>query len=244
MTTPRLPDGSLLKVDADRANAVRAASPLKASQVLRAAIKKRGGKVGSITFFYSAKNSRDIVFPNEVCFACGLLLEADESVKSYDFDPDRIREQLSEIGFDGSMPTVIVWRWNDRPLLQLVRRTGNALTLSKKEEARHSAELIGFDWKLFDEQSVEEQSRLMHDWIHVAPVLAQHGAEVSAQWHFLSQQVKDRCVKPTTLGALRDFGIAQWPLVFTTVFRLTQLSILTTDIDLNPLSAATVVKVR
>lgn len=243
-TTPWLPHGSLLKVDADRANAVRAGSPLRASQVLRAAIKARGGKVGSITFFYSAKNSRDIVFPNEVCFACGLLLEADESVKSYDFDPDRIQKQLSELGFEGSIPTAIVWRWNERPLLQLVRRTGTALTLSKKEEALHSAELIDFDWKLFDEQSVEQQSRLIHDWIHVAPVLALHGAEVSAQWRFLSEQVKARCAKPTTLGALRDSGIAQWPLVFTTVFRLTQLSVLTTDINLNPLSAATVVKGR
>jgi hypothetical protein len=212
--------------------------------VLRAAIKARGGKVGSITFFYSAKNSRDIVFPNEVCFACGLLLEADELVKSYDFDPDRIQKQVSELGFEGDIPTAIVWRWNERPLLLLVRRNGTTVTLSNKELARRSAELIGFDWMLFDEQSVEQQSRLIHDWIHIAPVLAQHGTEVSAEWSFLSEQVKARCTKPTTLGALRDLGIAEWPFVFTTIFRLTQLSVLTTDINLNPLSSATVVKVR
>lgn len=231
-------------MDAKHANAVMTKSPLKASQVLRASIKKRGGAVGSVSYFYSAKNCRDVVFPNEVCFACALLLEADESVKNYDFDPDRNREHLSDLGFSGSLPTAIAVRWMQRPLLLTVKRDGSAFNLLNKETAQRSAELVGADWRLFDERSVDEHSRLLHDWIQIAPVLAQNSAQVSAQWDFLSQKVRENCINPITLGALRNSKISHWPLVFSTVFRLTQLCVLSTDIGLKPLSSETVVRGR
>ena len=230
------------KVDATHANAVKARNPLRASQALRAAIRKRGGQVGSITYFYSAKNNRDLVFSTEVAFACGVLLEADERVKGYELDDDQIKKQLAEQGFVGQIPSAIVTRWAERPLLLEVMADGRAISPSSRETRQSHAALIEAEWGLFDKQSAEAKSRLLHDWIQISPILSQHITQVSAQWDFLSKQVCTACFKPKTLGELRAFCLAPWELVFTTIFRLSQLSILTTDLDALPLSASTVVK--
>ena len=68
-------------MDASKANSIKAKRGLSPSRALRKAMRDRGAKVGSITYFYSGKNDIDIVFPNEILYASGLLLEADERVR-------------------------------------------------------------------------------------------------------------------------------------------------------------------
>jgi hypothetical protein len=204
-------------------------------------MRSRGAKVGSISYFFSGKNDVDIVFPSEIVFACGLLLEADEGVRGYDVDPDRIRQKLHEVGYVGLLPQIIVWNWEKRPfLLNVKRRSGDPEINSQQ----HLANAIGCDFQIWDETIVHDNERVLHDWLHIAPVLAQTRHDVKAQYDFLGNLLHEACVKPITLGELRNARLGPWEIIFASIFRLVQKARLTTDLNINPLGPETSVRRR
>lgn len=82
-------------------NALKNMNALKPSAALRSAMRARGRRTGSITYFYSSKNNRDLIFGTELEFSCGLLLEADERVKNYEIDSGLINYHLDKKAFLG-----------------------------------------------------------------------------------------------------------------------------------------------
>lgn len=234
-------------MDASQANAIKSRAPFRPSRALRSALRERGKSVGSITYFYSSKNSKDILFSTELEFACGVLLEADEGVKSYEVDAGLITRQLEELGYVGEMPDAVVARWGSRRQFLEIRRSKSAQPISarsSREQRRVAADAVGADWDTFDDSCMEAKARIFHDWIHVAAVLDQTRLEVEARWDFLSKKLCLACSRPTTLGGLQSLGLESWDVVFAAVFRLVQQAVLSTDLDISPLSPATKIRLR
>lgn len=228
-------------MDASKANAIKGSNALTPSRALRKEMRRRGGRVGSISYCYSGKNDIDFVFPNEVMHACGLLLEADEGVRAYEVDPDRISERLHQVGYVGPAPQFIVWHWESPPvLLDVKSRSGE-----RAEQNRiQLASAIGCGYQQWDETIVKENERLFHDWQQISPVLAQTRHEVKAQYDFLSKLLLEACAEPVTLGDLRKACLGQWELIFASVFLLAQKALTTTDLRTHPLSPETSVRRR
>jgi hypothetical protein len=234
-------------MDASAANAIKSRTPLRASRALRSALRERGRSVGSITYFYSSKSGRDILFSTEPQFACGVLLEADERVKGYEVDTGLIAKHLDDIGYVGRMPHAVVTRWSERLLfLDIVRfqRGGDQGSLLRAEDRRRTADAVGADWDYFDARRFQDRSRLFHDWVHIAPVLAQTRVQLEIGWEYLSKQVLHACKKPISLAHLRSLNIESWDLVFAAAFKLVQVAALSTDLEVNPLSPATKLRTR
>lgn len=237
----------LFSMDAKKANAIKSRAPFRPSRTLRSALRERGKSVGSITYFYSSKNGKDVLFSTELQFACGVLLEADERVKSYEMDTGLITRQLEELGYVGEMPDAVIARWGSRLQFLEIRRSKSAQSGGarfSREQKRLAADAVGADWDTFDDGRVEANVRIFHDWIHVAPVLDQTRLELDARWDFLSEKLRGACSRPTTLGDLKSLGLGSWDVVFSAIFRLVQRAVLSTDLDISPLSPATRVWLR
>lgn len=234
-------------MDANQANTIKSRAPFRPSRALRSALRERGKAVGSITYFYSSKNGKDVLFSSELQFACGVLLEADEEVRSYEIDAVRIARQLEEFGYVGKMPDAVVTRWGSRLLFLEIRRSKSASSKSSgssNAERRFEADAVGADWDTFDDSRVEAKARIFHDWIQVAPVLDQTRLEVDARLDFLREKLCLACSRPTTLGDLQSLGIGSWDVVFSAIFRLVQSAVFSTDLGTKPLSPATKIRMR
>jgi hypothetical protein len=234
-------------MDASKATKAKNAEPLKASSKLRRALRARGRGVGTISWYYSSKNDLDVVFPADLEFAHGLLLDADESVKSWDNDPDRVIAYIEREGFVGSKPDAVVYRRSGAVSYREVKYSdsrGSAHATFQAEAQRRAAEQVGAEWSWFTEADVLAQERLLHDWIHIAPVLAQTRVTVRSRWDWLRKEVLEQARGGTTLGDLRKFAKDPWDLVFSATFRLVHFGILSTDLAERPLSATTKVWVR
>jgi hypothetical protein len=231
-------------MDACKANIVKGRAPLRASSALRSALKKRGKSVGSITYFYSSKNERDIVFSTELEFAHGLLLEADETVKNYDVDPDRVIAFVEGEGYLGSKPDAIVKLWSGRTRyveVKYLNDQGHGRSVLQAETQKRAAEAVSADWRWFSEKDVNAKERVLHDWLQIAPVLDQTRDVVKASWAYLGKWVLHACRTETTLGQLEQMTQDPWELIFATTFRLVQLGKLRSDLETRPLSADTVI---
>lgn len=234
-------------MDASQANIIKGHAPLRASRTLRSALRMRGKSVGSITYFYSAKNDRDIVFSSDLEFAHGVLLEADETVKSYDVDPDRVVAWIEGKGYLGSKPDAIVKLWSGRTryvevkYLEDQRHKRAAL---QAEIQKRAADSVNADWCWFSENGVYDKNRLLHDWLQIAPVLAQSRVEVKSRWEYLMKWVLEASIEETTLGNLKRCAKDPWELVFSTTFLLVQRGKLRSDLEMRPLSADTVIAPR
>ncbi|WP_139032112.1 hypothetical protein [Comamonas thiooxydans] len=234
-------------MDASLANTIKGHAPLRASQTLRSALRMRGKSVGSITYFYSAKNDQDVVFSSDLEFAHGLLLEADETVKSYDVDPDRVIAFIEGKGYLGSKPDAIVKLWSGRTryvevkYLEDQRRKRAVL---QAEIQKRVADSVNADWCWFSEKDVQAKNRLLHDWLHIAPVLAQSRVEVKSRWEHLMKWVLEASREATTLGNLKRCTHDPWELVFSTTVLLVQLGKLRSDLEMRPLSAETMIAPR
>lgn len=234
-------------MDASQANTIKGHAPLRASKTLRSALRKRGKSVGSITYFYSAKNDRDIVFSSDLEFAHGVLLEADETVKNYDVDPDRVIAFIEGTGYLGSKPDAIVKLWSGRTryvevkYLEDQRRERAVL---QAEIQKRAADSVNADWCWFSENDVKAKNRLLHDWLHIAPVLAQSRVEVKSRWEYLMKWVLEASHEETTLGNLKRCTKDPWELVFSTTLLLVQRGKLRSDLEMRPLSAETVIASR
>lgn len=234
-------------MDAHRANQIKGRTPLRPSTALRQAFAKRGKGRGSITYFFSAKNDKDIVVASDLAFAHVLLCEADGSVKGYEADADRVAAFVEKEGYLGEKPDVIVHFWSGRTQYREVgylRGKGHERLLLHSEIQRRAAEAVGAEWRWFNEDDVRTQERLLHDWLHIAAVLYQSHLDVSANWEYLARWVLDACRKNSTLGELRRSTQDPWELVFPTIFRLVQLGRLGCDLELKPLSPATMITSR
>ena len=234
-------------MDARQANAIKSRTPLSASRALRSALAKRGKSVGTITYFYSAKNDRDIVVSSDLEFAHVLLLEATESVKAYDTDADRVIAFIEREGYLGSKPDAIVALWSGRTRFVEVKYLADKnreRALLQAEVQKRAAEAVGAEWSWFSEDEVHANERLLHDWLHIAPVLSQSRIEVKARWKYLADWVLEATREKTTLDKLRIRAEDPWELVFSATFRLVQAARLCTDLDSRPLSPNTVLMRR
>lgn len=234
-------------MDAHQANTIKGHAPLRASNALRSALRKRGKSVGTITYFYSAKNDRDVVFSSDLEFAHGVLLEADETVKSYDVDPDRVIAFVEGAGYLGSKPDAIVKLWSGQTCYVEVKyldEQGQGRAVLQAEIQKRAADSVNAGWRWFSEKDVHAKDRLLHDWLHIAPVLAQSRIEVKARWEYLGKWMLEATRAGTTLGDLQKCAEDPWELVFSATFRLVQLGKLRSDLEMRPLSAATVIAPR
>lgn len=234
-------------MDADKANAIKSKKSLRPSQALRSEMKKRGAGDGTITYFYSAKNDRDLVLPSDLQFALALLLDADETVKSWESDPDRVIALVESEGYIGTKPDAIVTHWSGR--VQYVEAKykgdqGKGRAVMQAEAQQRAAESVGADWSWFSEEDVEDKESLLHSWIHIAPVLCHTKDSVKARWEWLRKSVMDATKGETTLGQLRSRAEDPWDLVFSATFRLVQLGLLRTNLLEQQLSPATVIARR
>lgn len=234
-------------MDAHQANSIKSRTPLRASQALRAALAKRGKGFGTLTYFFSAKNDRDIVFPSDLEYARGVLLEADESVKAFDSDPDRVVALVEREGYIGTKPDVVISLWSGRTRYEEAKYLddqGEPGAILQAEGQKRAAEAVGAEWGWFSEKDVQEKERLLHDWLHIIPVLGQCRIDVKSRWDYLADWVLSATRKATTLYELRRRAEDPWELIFATTFRLVQMGRLHTDLEGKPLSPDTLVALR
>lgn len=234
-------------MDARQANVIKSRAPLRPSRALRSALARRGRGVGTITYFFSAKNDRDIVLPSDLELAHALLLEADETVKAYDTNPDRVIAFIEREGYLGSKPDAVVTLWSGRSRyveVKYLADQGREHAQLQAEIQRRAADAAGAEWSWFSDEHARARERLLHDWLHIAPVLAQTRLDVKARWEYLAGWVLAATCEPTTLGQLQRRAEDPWELVFTTIFRLVQMGRLRTDLESKPMSPATVVAPR
>jgi hypothetical protein len=88
----------------------RGRNPLKASQAVRAEVRRRGRQPGNIAYVYGAKVDRDWQVSSLLELAALLTAEATQDITSYSCDVDVIWEGLSTEGFRGSKPDVRIQR--------------------------------------------------------------------------------------------------------------------------------------
>lgn len=232
-------------MDASAANTIKGRAPLRASGTLRSALKKRGKSPGTLSYFYSAKNDRDIVLPTDLELCSALDLEADERVRSYDTDAARIVALVEGRGIGGSRPDVVVTGHDGSLRLREVtysteRRASHALGLGQKAAQADAAAAAVITCEWFTEEDVHDRERLVHDWLHIAPVLHETSWRLAACWASLTRDVLSAVgCGPCSLGSLRQANLESWPLVFSAAWRLTQLGVLRSDLAAKPLSAGT-----
>lgn len=234
-------------MDANHANIIKGRSPLRPSKALRSALAKRGKACGTITYFFSSKNDRDILLASDLEFAHALLCEADESVKSYETDAEPVFAFVENEGYCGSKPDAIVKFWSGSSQYREVKYLGdqgNEHALLQAEIQRRAAETVGASWTWFSEKDANTHARLLHDWLHIAPVLIQSRIDVKARWEYLARWVIEAAREGVTLGDLRNRSQDPWELVFSTIFRLVQLGMLASDLQVKPLSPATLITPR
>ena len=85
---------------------------------------------------------------------------------------------------------------------------------------------------------------MLHDWLHIIPVLGQCRIDVKSRWDYLADWVLSATRKATTLYELRRRAEDPWELIFATTFRLVQMGRLHTDLEGKPLSPDTLVALR
>lgn len=230
-------------MDASAVKMIKGKSPLKASQKLREALQQRGHTPGSITFFYSAKNDRDIVVPSDIQFTHVLDLESDETVRAYDIDPARVYGHIQGQGYKGSKPDAHVTKHSGRTCLVEVKyrvEINTPRAVIQADIQKQAAAAIGADWTWYTDDDVTRHARVINDWLHIAPVLYQMRWDLASVWEPLTtdiiEQVRD---EPATLGALESRHREQWALAFSAIWRLVQRGVLASDLALQPLSPAT-----
>jgi hypothetical protein len=229
-------------MDASVANAIKGRAPLRASGTLRSALKKRGKSTGTLSYFYSAKNDRDIVLATDLELCSALDLEADENVRSFDTDAARIAAVMEGYGA-GRPPDVLVVRRDGSMCLRHVgyRTAQRASRAQERQQVRAAVACepeIAREW--FTEETVRHRDRLIHDWLLIAPVLHETHWRLAACWPDLMRDVLGAVASgPCTLGALRQSNLESWALVFSAAWRLTQLGELRSNLAQLPLSADT-----
>lgn len=234
-------------MDASAAKVIKGRAPLKASQELRAAIRSRGKAAGSIGFFYSAKNDREIVVPSDLQLAHVLHLEADESVRSFDIDVPRVYGFIQDQGYKGSKPDASVVFHSGRTCLVEVKYAADVSetrAVIQAEVQRQAALAIGADWAWYTDEDATRSARLINDWLHIAPVLSQTRWDVAAVWHPLTAEILGQIGKESiTLGELEECHRPSWALTFSAAWRLVQKGVLASDLAKNPLSPDTTLQV-
>lgn len=223
-------------------NALKNTNALKPSAALRSAMRARGRRTGSITYFYSPKNNQDLIFSNELEFCCGLLLEADERVKTYEVDPGLIDYHLDNTTFLGDKPNFVVIH-HDGSILYRKTKYMEIISLNIEEEKnKFFADSAGVSWDYFTEDHARRSLRLIHDWLLISTVLAQTRYSVAAKWGSLSRDVISTIGNGIILENLQKMCDQPWDEVFSTVFKLVQLGIIESDLESLPLSPQTVLK--
>lgn len=234
-------------MDASKANRSKNTEHFKPSKALRAALRTRGKHPGTVTYFYSAKNDRDVVVPSDLQFALGVLLEADESVRNWDSDPDRVVAFIEHEGHVGSIPDAIITRWSGQVEFIEAKYTSGRSTAHARFQEKAQAEvaaLVGATWSSFSEVDVAARQALLFDWLHIIPILKSTRAAVKARYEWLASSVIKSAKNGVTLEELRRTSSESWEISFATTFRLVQQGILHTDLDARPLSPRTLVTVR
>lgn len=229
-------------MDIAKIKMIKGRSPLRASSVIRLAIRKRGKSPGSLNFAFCPKIGKDVVFPSDLEFLHGLHLEADERIAAYESDPDRIIAHLGEEGFWGSKPDAITTAHNGQLCMVEVKyakdlKTDLRAQLQVQAQSK-AASAVGMDWRAYTDEDANAEQRLLNDWMHIIVVLGFCHGQLSKA---LTQRVR-AAFEPRrrlTLEAIRDMRLDDWHLVFATVFQLVQRGILTTDLHQLPLSRST-----
>ena len=188
-------------MDASTAKRIKGRAPLRASSTLRKALKERGKGVGSIAFLYSAKNDKDIVLPTDIEFVHALALEADESVRSYDVDPDRVVAYVAGRGYRGSKPDAVVTHHSGRQCLVEVKYESDKSTeraLIQADVQAKAAQAIGADWKWFSLEPKRLETVLISTFTRMAVILWRH---VSAPGDRAIEAALGRMAKSKWTGA-------------------------------------------
>lgn len=227
---------------ASNGNALKNTNALKPSAALRSAIRARGRRTGSITYFYSPKNNKDLIFSNELEFCCGLLLEADERVKTYEVDSGLIDYHLDNAVFLGDKPNFIIIH-HDGSILYRKTKYMEIMSLNLEEDKnKFYADAAGVSWDYFTENQARSNIRLIHDWLLISTVLAQTRYSVKAKWGSLSRDVITTIGNGADLEHLQKMCYQPWDEIFSTVFKLVQLGIISSDLETLPLSPKTLLK--
>ncbi|MBS3018380.1 hypothetical protein DJFAAGMI_01112 [Comamonas sp. PE63] len=175
---------------------------LKPSAALRSAIRARGRRTGSITYFYSPKNNRDLIFSTELEFCCGLLLEADEQVKNYEVDSELINYHLNSIAYLGDKPNFIIYFHDGSTIYRKTEYLVESKNNIKEEKNKFFADAAGISWDYFTEHQARSNLRIIHDWILISAVLSQTRLSVKSKWNNLSREVVSNIGDGITLGGL------------------------------------------
>ncbi len=186
-------------MDASAANTIKGRAPLRASGALRSALKKRGKSPGTLSYFYSAKNDKDLVLASDLDLCSALDLEADEHVRSYETDKVRIAERSEREWKSGAAPDVFVTCHDGSVRLRYVRYGRTQCSKCPPQDQV----LVGLPEEFFAEKEVRDRERLIHDWLHIAPVLHETRWQLAASWTSVSREVfKQVGSGPCTLGSL------------------------------------------
>lgn len=232
-------------MDATTANIIKGRAPLRASQILRAAIRARKGKAGTISYLYSPKTDKDIVVVSDLELAHVLHLEADSNVKSFDIDVDRVVAYLDADGYQGTRPDARVELRNRRVELVEVKYTkdldGDLRTELQVAAQRRYASQIGAHWRTYTEKDFRAEERLIHDWLHIIVVLGETRDRVlpSLEANILGL-VTDKTSQ--TLQQLCKKELGPWDRAFSAIFRLVQRGKLTSNLNEKPLGWNTLVR--
>lgn len=232
-------------MDATTANTIRGRAPLRASQTLRAAIRAREGKAGTISYLYSPKTDRDLVVATDLKFWHVLHLESDSNVKSFDIDVERVVAYLDADGYQGTRPDARVELRSGRVELVEVKYTKNLdddlrTELQVAAQQRYASQ-IGAHWRTYTEKDFQAEERLIHDWLHIIVVLGQTRDKVlpSLQADILALVTEKTS---QTLHQLCKKQLGPWDLAFSAIFRLIQLGKLTSNLKEKPLAWNTLVR--
>lgn len=232
-------------MDAKTANTIKGRAPLRAAQTLRAAIRTRKGKAGAISYLYSPKIDRDIVVVSDLELAHVLHLEADNNVKYFDIDIDRVVAYLDGDGYQGTRPDARVELRNGRMELVEVKYQkdldDDLRTQLQVAAQQRYAKQIGAYWRTYTEKDFEDEERLIHDWMHIVVVLGETRDKVlPSLLADVEHLVKEKTSQ--TLEQLCRKKMGPWDLAFSATFRLIQQGKLTSNLKEKPLSWNTVVR--
>lgn len=234
-------------MDASTANTIKGRAPLRASQVIRSAMARRGKGGGALLYVYAPKVNRDLVVSSDLEFLKLLDLEGDEDVAAYETDVDRIMASLGEDGYVGSKPDVVVQFRSSRRTMVEVKYASDLshdlrAQLQTQAQAKAAAAL-GMDCTVYTEQDARREERFLNDWLQIVVTLAQAKDRIPPA---LNKQIAAtvQTQHAISLGELRALGIDAWDLVFPGLFQLVQSGRLTSDLKDHPLSASTVIAVR
>lgn len=221
----------------------KSAPSLKPSTVLRASLRARGKRPGSITYFYSSKNSRDLVFSTDIEFCCGLLLEGDERVKFYEIESTFIDNHIASSAYLGRKPTFIMFNHDGSVGYREVISSENKVASISHDDHIFS-DAAGVEWDIFSHHQISANLRFIHDWLLISPILAQTRYSIAAKWGGLSTTVISKIGERTTLNDLKRVCAEPWDEVFSVAFRLVQLGVAASDLATHPLSPKTELTIR